>query len=411
MYSKSEVLRYVEENDVKFAKLTFCDINGKLKNISVLSQELEDVFENGIKLIARKIQGFSIAKGKDLFLFPDPVTMSVLPWRPQHGRVIRLYGYIRYADGTPFEGDSRYFLKKAQKKALSMGYCFRFGTSSEFTLFRLDECGQPTSIPHDQAGYCDVAPEDRGEDFRRNVCFTLEQLGIHPISSFHESGPGQHEIHFNATSAVKAADTFLSFKSAVKSVAAQHDVHASFTPLPLEDGCGNGMDISVGLLHQEDFLDDKEDTLLADEITNAAAGILKYYPEMMIFTNSTVNSYKRLNGLEKYREIHWSHFDDECVMRVDEYAEHMAHMTLHSSDCECNPYYVFGLLIYAALDGITQKMVLDSPVEKARVLPESLADSIETAKKSAFLHKYLQDVLLDEILSERIAENEERGSL
>ena len=233
IYSENEILQYIDENDVKFVKLTFCDLHGRLKNISILSSELAATFKRGAAISARKLSGFEAAKGKDLFLFPDAQTMTVLPWRPQQGRVIRMFCYIRYADGTPFEGDGRYFLKKATKAAVAAGYSFRFGTSCEFTLFKLDENGLPTKIPHDLAGYCDIAPDDKGENIRRDVCLTLEQMGIHPISSRHESGCGQHEIDFNSSSALKAADTFLSFKSAVKSVAANHEVHASFMPKPI----------------------------------------------------------------------------------------------------------------------------------------------------------------------------------
>ncbi|MDE6834088.1 MAG: glutamine synthetase family protein, partial [Ruminococcus sp.] len=244
IYSENEILRYIEENDVKFIKLTFCDINGTLKNVSILSSELSAVFAHGSRITASKIAGFSIAEGKDLFLFPDPRTMTVLPWRPQQGRVIRMFCYIRYADGTAFEGDGRYFLKTAMKTALSKGWCTRFGTSSEFCLFRTDDKGNPTKIPHDYAGYCDTAPEDKGENIRRDVCITLEQMGIHPVSSRHESGNGQHEIDFNSASALQSADYFLSFKSAVKSVARQHGVHASFMPKPVRNDHGNGMHIS-----------------------------------------------------------------------------------------------------------------------------------------------------------------------
>ena len=208
IYSENEILQYIDDNDVKFVKLTFCDLHGRLKNISILSSELAVTFERGVAITARKLSGFEAAGGKDLFLFPDAQTMTVLPWRPQQGRVIRMFCYIRYADGSPFEGDGRYFLKKAMKAAVAAGYCFRFGTSCEFTLFRLDDNGLPTKNPHDFAGYCDIAPDDKGENIRRDVCLTLEQMGIHPVSSRHESGCGQHEIDFNASSALKAADTF-----------------------------------------------------------------------------------------------------------------------------------------------------------------------------------------------------------
>ena len=218
IYNENEILQYIEENDVKFVKLAFCDINGKLKNISVLSSELAVIFERGIKINSSKICGFSNDGDKPLYLFPDASAMTVLPWRPQQGRVIRLFCYIRYADGTHFEGDGRYFLKRAVKTALDKGFCFRFGTSCEFMLYCTDDNGLPTNIHHDFAGYCDSAPEDKGENIRRDICLTLEQMNIHPLSSYHESGCGQHEIDFNASSALKAADTFLSFKSAVKSV-------------------------------------------------------------------------------------------------------------------------------------------------------------------------------------------------
>ena len=253
IYSENEILQYIEENDVKFVKLTFCDLHGRLKNISILSSELAVTFERGLRIAAKKIAGFSTANGKDLFLFPDAQTMTVLPWRPQQGRVIRMYCYIRYKDGTPFEGDSRFFLKKAMKAAVKAGYCFRFGTSCEFTLFRTDGNGLPVKVPHDYAGYCDTAPDDKGENIRRDVCLTLEQMGIQPVSSRHESGCGQHEIDFNSSSALKAADTFLSFRSAVKSVAETHGVHASFMPKPVRNDCGNGMHISFNVFPDSDF--------------------------------------------------------------------------------------------------------------------------------------------------------------
>ena len=244
IYNENEILQYIEENDVKFVKLAFCDINGKLKNISVLSSELAVIFERGIKINSSKICGFSNDGDKPLYLFPDASAMTVLPWRPQQGRVIRLFCYIRYADGTHFEGDGRYFLKRAVKTALDKGFCFRFGTSCEFMLYCTDDNGIPTNIHHDFAGYCDSAPEDKGENIRRDICLTLEQMNIHPLSSYHESGCGQHEIDFNASSALKAADTFLSFKSAVKSVSQRNNVYASFMPKPDKNDYGNGMQIS-----------------------------------------------------------------------------------------------------------------------------------------------------------------------
>ena len=395
IYSENEILQYIEENDVKFVKLTFCDLHGRLKNISILSSELAATFENGARIAAKKISGFDTAGGKDLFLFPDAQTMTVLPWRPQQGRVIRMFCYIRYKDGTPFEGDGRYFLKKAMKAAVSAGYCFRFGTSCEFTLFRNDENGIPTKTPHDYAGYCDTAPDDKGENIRRDVCLTLEQMGIHPVSSRHESGCGQHEIDFNASSALKAADTFLSFKSAVKSIAETHGVHASFMPKPLRNDCGNGMHISFNIFPDSDFL---EERTTGDELKNAAAGIMEHISEFTLFTNSTVNSYSRLGEFSAPRDILWASDEGSQLIRMADDADDSP-VELRAADCVCNPYYVLGLMIYASLEGIAEKAELPAENESISRLPLSLEEAADFAEHSEFIRKYIPDSILDAVIS------------
>lgn len=408
VYSENEILQYIEENDVKFVKLTFCDINGKLKNISVLSSELSAVFEHGTRITAKKIQGFSAADGRDLFLFPDPQTMTVLPWRPQQGRVIRMFCYIKYADGTHFEGDSRYFLKKALKTAHEKGYCFRFGTSCEFCLFRTDENGRPTKIPHDYAGYCDIAPDDKGENIRRDVCITLEQMGIHPVSSRHESGNGQHEIDFSPASALKAADTFLSFKSAVKSVACQHGVHASFMPKPVRNDCGNGMHISFSIFRDDELFNSGINENNIQLHGNAAAGIMRHICEFTVFTNSTVNSYSRLGEFSAPRNVVWSENENDQLIRID---ENDSPVVLRAADCACNPYYVFGLMIYAALEGIENNLSL--PAENScsdEKLPSDISEAVGLAENSDFLKKYIPENILSPILSERRAEWKEYSS-
>ncbi|MBR1592022.1 MAG: glutamine synthetase [Ruminococcus sp.] len=404
IYSESEILQYIDENDVKFVKLTFCDLNGKMKNISILSSELAVTFERGARITAKKIEGFETAEGKDLFLFPDAQTMTVLPWRPQQGRVIRMFCYIKYADGTHFEGDSRYFLKKAMKKAVSAGYCFRFGTASAFTLFNTDEKGMPTKIPHDLAGYCDIAPDDRGENIRRDVCLTLEQMGIHTISSRHESGCGQHEIDFNPSSALKAADTFLSFKSAVKSVAENHGVHASFMPKPLRSECGNGMHISFNIIRDSDFLEDAEQG--HDELIGAsAAGIMKYMRDFAVFTNSIVNSYTRLAEFSSPRDVKWSSIEGEQIIRICG-----GNAMLRAADCVCNPYYVFGLMIYASLDGIENSLALPPENETAGRLPENLSEAADIAGGSDFIKKYIPENILSYLLNTKRSEWKEYSS-
>lgn len=401
IYSENEILQYVEENDVKFIKLTFCDVNGKMKNISILSSELAATFERGARITAKKIKGFDAANGKDLFLFPDAGTMTLLPWRPQQGRVIRMFCYIRYADGTPFEGDGRYFLKKAMKEAIARGYCFRFGTSCEFTLFRTSESGKPLKKPHDYAGYCDIAPDDKGENIRRDVCLTMEQMGIHPVSSRHESGCGQHEIDFNASSALKAADTFLSFKSAVKSVAEIHGVHASFMPKPIKDDCGNGMHISFSITRDSDLLDGA--SIEKSAVKSASAGLMKYIREFTLLTNSTVNSYKRLGEFSAPRNIVWSSSEGSQLLRIpDEGTD--TFVTLRAADCACNPYYVFGLIIYAALEGIESGLELPPENSGEELLPNDLSKAADAAEVSDFLKRYIPQNILSDMIAERRAE-------
>ena len=387
LYTENEILRYIDDNDVKFVKLTFCDLFGRLKNISILSSELAVTFERGVRITAKKIAGFEAAGGRDLFLFPDAQTMTVLPWRPQQGRVIRMFCNIKYSDGTPFEGDGRYFLKKAMKAAVSAGFCFRFGTSCEFMLFHKDDNGLPIKTPHDYAGYCDVAPDDKGENIRRDVCLTLEQMGIHPISSRHESGCGQHEIDFNTASALKAADTFLSFKTAVKSVADSHGVYASFMPKPLRNDCGNGMHISFTIFPDNDMLE--ESTSDGKELLKyAAAGIMKHIREFTLFTNSTVNSYARLGEFTAPRDVIWSDEEGSQLIRMSPDSEDGS-VELRVADCVCDPYFVIGLIIYSALDGISEKMMLPSKNTGNERLPENLEEAISCTENSLFIKKHV----------------------
>ena len=404
IYSENEILQYIDENDVKFIKLTFCDLNGKMKNISILSSELACVFEHGLRITARKFTGFDIAEGKDLYLFPDAKTMTVLPWRPQQGRVIRLFCYIMYKDGSHFEGDSRYFLKKAMKYAVQKGLCFRFGTSCEFMLFKNDEDGMPTKIPHDFAGYCDIAPDDKGENLRRDVCLTLEQMNIHPVSSRHESGHGQHEIDFNASSALKSADTFLSFKSAVKSVAEQHGVHASFMPKPINDDFGNGLHITINVFHDNDFFESEEKSS-ADDISGAAAGIIAHIRDFSLFTNSAVNSYRRINS----NAITWSSTDGEQIIRIA-FDGGDSPITLRTADCACNPYFVFGTIIYASVEGIEKNILLPKENEIIGKLPSCLKSAINLAENSEFLKRYIPEKVLEKIISLKQSEWQEYDS-
>ena len=282
------------------------------------------------------------------------------------------------------------------KAAVAAGYCFRFGTSCEFTLFRKDESGLPTKTPHDYAGYCDVAPDDKGENIRRDVCLTLEQMGIHPISSRHESGCGQHEIDFNASSALKAADTFLSFKSAVKSVAETHGVHASFMPKPLRNDCGNGMHISFNVFPDNDML---EETRSNDNgiLRWTAAGIMKHIREFTLFTNSTVNSYARLGEFTAPRDIIWSDEEGSQLIRMNPESDN-ACVELRAADCVCNPYIVLGLMIYSALEGIEEKPSLPEKNTGSERLPSTLEEAVNCTETSDFVKKYVPANILEVLI-------------
>ena len=303
----SEVLKFVEENDVKFIRLAFCDIFGTQKNVAIMPEELPRAFETGISLDASSVRGFFNARETDLFLVPDPGTLSILPWRPSHGRVVRLFCNIRYPDGRIFEGDCRNILRKAAARAASMGYVCKIGSECEFYLFQTDENGDPTMIPQDRAGYCDIAPRDRGENVRREICLTLEQMGIRPENSHHEQGPGQNEIDFKYSDALSAADNLITFKSVVKTIAARNGLYASFMPKPLADKSGSGMHINLSLFKNRKNLFGTDGSGRSEEAESFMAGILHRVPEITAFLNPLTNSYARFGSFDAPKYLTWSH--------------------------------------------------------------------------------------------------------
>ena len=232
-YAVREVLQFIKENDVKFIRLAFCDLFGTQKNISIMPNELERAFKEGVSFDASVIKGFADVSKSDLLLFPDPTTLSVLPWRPQQGRVVRFFCDIRTPEKEKFIYDSRDILRNTIKKCIAKGYTPYIGTECEFYLFKTDEEGEPTMVTHDKGGYFDIAPIDKGENIRREICLCLEEMGISPESSHHEQGPGQNEIDFKYSDSLTAADNFITFKSVVKAIAARNGLFASFMPKPI----------------------------------------------------------------------------------------------------------------------------------------------------------------------------------
>ena len=396
-YSKQEVLQFVKEEDVKFIRLAFCDVFGKQKNISVMDSELPRAFEHGIAIDASAIEGFSDESRSDLFLHPDPNTLVILPWRPEHGRVVRMYCDISYPDGTPFECDSRTILKNAVAEAEKRGYYFRFGSEMEFYLFRLDENGIPTQEPYDKAGYMDIAPADKGENIRREICLTLEQMGILPESSHHEEGPGQNEIDFRYSQPLTAADNAATFRTVVDSVAVRNGLAADFSPKPLSGQPGNGMHINISAKSADG----------ADVMPALIAGILAHIAEMTVFLNTVDASYLRFGGSKAPRYISWSSENRSQLIRIPAAQGEYRRAELRSPDPLCNPYLAFALLIYAGLDGIRRQMELpkaadinffsaSEEVKSAfKTLPATLAQAKAAAESSAFIADILPPSIID----------------
>ncbi|MDP4132723.1 MAG: glutamine synthetase family protein [Bacillota bacterium] len=397
MYSYDEVLTFVEQEDVKFIRLAFFDVFGKQKNISIMPDELKRAFIDGISFDASAVAGFGDEVKSDLFLHPDPSTLSILPWRPIHGRVVRMYCDIRYPDGSLFEKDSRLILKNAIKAAKEKGVSVNFGPEMEFYLFKTDESGNATTLPFDNAGYMDIAPEDSGENVRREICFTLIDMGIQPEASHHEEGPGQNEIDFHYSDALSAADNTATFKWVVKTVAMRNGLNADFSPKPLKDQSGSGMHINMSL-----------DCEKGKDCTQPfMAGIMEHIKEITLFLNPTEQSYKRLGEKKAPKYVTWSHENRSQLIRIPAVKNGDKRIELRSPDPTANPYLAFALLIYAGLDGIERKLHIPealninlykadkSITDKLESLPVTLEDAITKAMQSAFVKNILPAAYLE----------------
>ena len=396
-YSRDEVMQYVQEDDVKFIRLAFCDVFGRQKNISIMPEDLPRAFEYGIAFDASANAGFGDESRSDLLLHPDPETLSLLPWRPEHGKVVRMFSSITYPDGTPFPCDTRTLLKKAIADAKEAGFTFAFGAEQEFYLFRLDENGRPTTIPYDEAGYMDMAPEDRGENVRREICLTLEQMGIHPERSHHEEGPGQNEIDFRYSDALTAADNAMTFQTVVKTVANRNGLWADFSAKPLDGRPGNGFHINMSVKPGE----------TSKSLCHMIAGILDKVEEMTVFLNPTENSYKRFGQKKAPGYISWSSENRSQLVRIPGAAGAYRRAELRSPDTTANPYLAFSLMIYAGLYGLQNRMELppaadinlftadQKTLSQFRKLPENLNAACKIAKESKFIKAHIPPAILD----------------
>lgn len=390
-YTPEEVMQYVEEEGVKFIRLAFCDIYGRQKNISVMPGELARAFSAGIAFDASAIAGFGGEVRSDLFLHPDPSTLAGLPWRPENGRVVRMFCDITHPDGTPFEADTRRLLKDAAAAAEKAGYSFSFGAEMEFYLFKTDENGEPTREPYDHAGYMDIAPDDRGENVRREICLTLEQMGIRPESSHHEEGPGQNEIDFRYSDPLTAADNAVTFRAVVQTIAARSGLWADFSPKPLQDSPGSGLHINLSVRSKAG----------GDPMPQVIAGIMDQIGSITAFLNPCEESYLRLGSSKAPGYVTWSSENRSQLLRVPAAEGEYRRVELRSPDPMANPYIAFALLIHAGLAGIRAGLPLPpsadfnlyaAPAEQLaglQRLPGTLAQARAAAAASEFVTAHL----------------------
>ncbi|MFI3201397.1 MAG: glutamine synthetase family protein [Eubacteriales bacterium] len=378
-----EVLEFVEENDVKFIRLAFCDLLGKQKNISITAGELPRAFEEGIRFDAWGIDGFWDGEHSDLLVVPEPDTLCVLPWRPQQSSVVRLYCTIRYPDGTPFICDGRTILQNSIESLKSYGYACQIGTECEFYLLKTDENGHPTKEPLDLGSYFDVAPLDKGENIRREICLCLEEMGLHPETSNHEQGPGQNKIDFKFSDTLTSADNFLTFKNVVSSIAARNGLAASFLPKPFANESGNGLHMHISLV-SNNILAPKSEEQRQKDVDAFIAGIMNRIREITMFLNTTSNSYERLGTFEAPKYVSWSKQNRAQLISIPASRQERLRFELRSPDPSLNPYIAFALIIAAGMEGIKKGLEL-SPETQDNLIREEKTEALNLEKLPATL--------------------------
>lgn len=409
-YSKADIIRMVDEEDVEFVRLQFTDMFGTLKNVAITSSQLEKALNNECMFDGSSIEGFVRIEESDMYLHPDLDTFTIFPWRPQQGKVARIICDIYGPDQLPFEGDPRYVLKKIIKEASDMGYRFDVGPECEFFLFHQDDEGQPTTISHERAGYFDLGPVDLGENARRDMVLTLEDMGFEIEASHHEAAPAQHEIDFRYDEALKTADNIMTFKLAVKTIAKRHGLFASFMPKPKYGINGSGMHINMSLFKdgKNIFADETDEMGLSKEAYYFIGGIMKHMKGMAAITNPLVNSYKRLvPGYEAPIYIAWSATNRSPLIRIPASRGAGTRVELRCPDPAANPYLALAVCLAAGLDGIRNQITPPESVtenvfemrlsQKAKLGIESLPADLGEA-----MIEFEKDVYIQEVLGEHI---------
>lgn len=409
-YTKQDIMRLVEEEDIEFIRLQFTDMFGTLKNVAITASQLEKALDNKCMFDGSSIEGFVRIDESDMYLYPDLNTFEIFPWRPQHGKVARMICDVYRPNGTPFEGDPRYILKKVLREAADMGYTFNAGPECEFFLFHTDDEGRPTTISHEKAGYFDISPLDLGENARRDIILTLEDMGFEIEASHHEVAPAQHEIDFKYTNALKAADNMMTFKLVVKTIAKRHGLFASFMPKPVYGVCGSGLHINMSLCKDgvNIFNDHNAPNGVSKEAYQFIAGLMKHMKGMTLVANPIVNSYKRLiPGYEAPVYVTWSEGNRSPLIRIPSTRGTNMRIELRSPDPAANPYLLLASCLAAGLDGIKNELPIPESIEGnvyEMSKQELEARGIEAipSNLSKACHYFEDDAFMKEVLGEHV---------
>ncbi len=405
-YTKQDIIRIIKEEEVEFIRLQFTGMFGSLKNVAITSSQLEKALDNKCMFDGSSIEGFVRIEESDMYLYPDLDTFVIFPWKQKHGKVARLICDVYKSDGTPFEGDPRYVLRKVLKEAEDMGYGFDVGPECEFFLFNTDEDGLPTTNSLEKAGYFDISPLDLGEDARRDMVLALEGMGFEIEASHHECAPAQHEIDFKYGPALGTADNIMTFKLAVKVMAQEHGLFASFMPKPVYGIAGSGMHTNMSLTKDgKNIFDDPNGVDgLSEDAYHFIAGVMSHVKGITAIANPLVNSYKRLvPGHEAPVYIAWSGTNRSPLIRIPASRGAGTRIELRSPDPASNPYLLFALCLAAGLDGIKKKMVPPTPVntniyemsgqemkeQQIEHLPTNLANAVREMEADPFIREVL----------------------
>ena len=414
------VLKTAKEQDVKFVNLWFTDILGFLKSFSITIEELEQALEDGMGFDGSSIEGYARIDESDMIAMPDPDTFQILPWRPREQGVGRMFCDVYKPGGQPFEGDPRYILKKNLERAAEMGFTFYVGPELEYFYFKDSLSTQIL----DSGGYFDLVPLDMAVDLRRKTVLALEEMGIGVEYSHHEVAPSQHEIDMRYTDALTMADNVMTYKLAVKQIAMENGVYATFMPKPIFGENGSGMHVHQSLFKGErNAFFDKNDKIHLSKIAKSyIAGLLKHAPEITAVTSQWVNSYKRLvPGYEAPVYISWAVRNRADLIRIPEYKpgrETATRVEYRSPDPACNPYLVFSVMLAAGLEGIEKGLEPPEPVEEnvyefseeqrkrrgIKTLPSSLEEAIALTEKSALVREALGDHLFHAFIKNKKVE-------